>query len=91
MFEDLDYLNDINHLIGFKNEELRILPNFNEGFTKDSKRRLNKLEQRDLIEENWGVTASNFSKRGDISGTHYENHSTSEIAMMIMPLKGLGY
>jgi len=85
MFEELDYLDDINHLIGFKNEELRVIPDFNSGFTKDSK--LNKLQQRDIQEESWGVTASNFAEKGDISGTHYERHTMSEIALM-MP-KGL--
>ena len=90
--EDLDYLEDINHLIGSKNEEIRILPNYNEGFSKDARRsRLNGLQKRALIEESWGTTASNFVEKGDISNTHYEKHNKSEIAMMIMPLKGLGY
>ena len=78
---------EINHVLGFKNEEIRLFPDQDSGFEKDSRKHLNKMQQRDLIEENWGETASNFAKKSDISGTHYEKHNKAEIAMM-MP-KGL--
>ena len=88
MFDDeLDFYEDLNHLIGDKNEQINVLPEFTPGFEKNARKRFNRLEERDLIEENWGATASNFAKKGDVAGTHYEKHNKSEIAQM-MP-KGL--
>lgn len=74
------------HVLGFASEEVRSLPEFPEGLTKESRRNFSEAEKLALIEE--PGSASN-KHRLRIKGTHYEDNSSSEIAQMIMPLKGL--
>lgn len=74
------------HILGSKDESLRMLPDLSSGISKDSRRHYNELEKISLIEEDG--EASNKHKM-DIKGTHYETQSAAEIAMQIMPLKGL--
>ena len=83
----MESYDELNHLIGVKNEKIELVPSFDSGFEKDSRRRLSEREKANLIDED-GL-ASNFSEKADIAGTHYQNNSASEIAQMIMPLKGL--
>lgn len=88
MFEhDSAELSARRHVLGFASEEVRSLPEFPaEGLTKEARRNFSEAEKLALIEE--PGDASNKRKLR-IKGTHYENNSTSEIAQMIMPLKGL--
>lgn len=74
------------HVLGFASEEVRSLPEFPDGLTKEARRHFSEAEKLALIEE--PGEASNKRKLR-IKGTHYESNSTSEIAQMIMPLKGL--
>lgn len=74
------------HVLGFASEEVRSLPEFPDGLTKEARRNFSEAEKLALIEE--PGEASNKRKLR-IKGTHYETNSTSEIAQMIMPLKGL--
>ena len=85
----MESYDELNHLIGIKNEKIELVPSFDNGFEKDSRRHLSEREKLALIEEAPGVIASNFQDKADISGTHYEKNTVSEIAQMIMPLKGL--
>lgn len=77
---------DLSHIIGAKDEEISLLPDLAMGIEKDSRRHFTEREKLALIEEDG--EASNATKL-DIAGTHYENQSSADIAMMIMPLKGL--
>lgn len=74
------------HVLGFAAEEVRSLPEFPEGLTKEARRNFSEAEKLALIDE--PGDASNKRKLR-IKGTHYENNSVGEIAQMIMPLKGL--
>jgi len=85
----MDSYNELSHLIGTKNEKITLVPSFDNGFEKDSRRRMSEREKSSLIEENMGTIAHNFAGKSDITGTHYEKNTASEIAQMIMPLKGL--
>jgi len=85
----MDSYDELSHLIGTKNEKITLVPSFDNGFEKDSRRRMSEREKANLIDENIGVIASNFGSKSDITGTHYEKNTASEIAQMIMPLKGL--
>ena len=81
-------MDNLNFLLGDKNEDLRFLPVLeeSEAITKNARRNFNEREKIALIEEDGA--ASNRTKI-DVAGTHYEDSSASEIAQMIMPLKGL--
>lgn len=81
-------MSDFRHVLGNKEEILEFLPDLEEaeGIVKDARRNFNPLEKQALIEEDG--QASNRQKI-DVAGTHYEHSSASEIAQMIMPLKGL--
>lgn len=81
-------MENLNFLLGDKGEELQFLPTLDdaEGITKDSRRHFNEREKSDLIEESGKATNHN---KINVQGTHYEDSSVSEIAQMIMPLKGL--
>lgn len=81
-------MDNLNFLLGDKSETLSFLPSLNEPskMTKDARRKFNEREKIALIEEDG--QASNRSKI-DVQGTHYESSSASEIAQMILPLKGL--
>lgn len=81
-------MDNLNFLLGDKSESIKFLPDIDEPGTiiKDSRRRFNEREKIALIEEDG--QASNRSKI-DVAGTHYESSSASEIAQMILPLKGL--
>lgn len=74
------------HVLGFAAEDVKSLPEFPEGLSKEARRHFSEAEKLALIEE--PGNASNRRKLR-IKGTHYESNSTSEIAQMIMPLKGL--
>jgi hypothetical protein len=77
----------IDHIIGCKDEELRALPDLtNLSIVKDARRRFTEREKLALIEEDG--EASN-THRIDVKGTHYESQTPAEIAMSILPLKGL--
>lgn len=81
-------MDELNFLLGDKNESLRFLPELDEPqtMTKDARRHFNEREKISLIEEDG--QASNRGKI-DVAGTHYEDSSVNEIAQMILPLKGL--
>lgn len=81
-------MSEFGHVLGDKGEVLGFLPDLeeSEGIVKDARRHFNPLEKQALIEEDG--EASNRGKI-DVAGTHYEHSSASEIAQMIMPLKGL--
>lgn len=80
-------MDNLNYLLGDKNEELNFLPDLDDSkITKDARRHFNEREKVALIEEDG--QASNRVKI-DVTGTHYEDSSVSEIAQMILPLKGL--
>lgn len=81
-------MSDFQYILGFKDEEINFLPALEEaeGIKKDARKSFNPLEKQALIEEDG--SASNRSKI-DVAGTHYEHSTASEIAQMIMPLKGL--
>lgn len=81
-------MDELNFLLGNKNESLKFLPALDSEsvMTKDARRQFNEREKNMLIEE--GGRASNKNKI-NVSGTHYEDSSASEIAQMILPLKGL--
>lgn len=76
------------HVLGFASEDIRSLPEFEVegGLTKEARKNFSEREKLALIDE--PGEASN-KHRLRIKGTHYESNSTSEIAQMIMPLKGL--
>jgi hypothetical protein len=76
----------LSHLIGSKDEELRLLPDLSNGFEKDARRNFSEMEKMALIEEDGAATNT---KKLDIKGTHYENQSASEIALTILPMLGL--
>ena len=77
----------LSHLIGSKDEEVRFLPDLSKKpIDKESRRDFSEREKWALIEEEG--EAHNAAKI-DVKGTHYESQSANEIAMMIMPLKGL--
>lgn len=77
----------LSHLIGSKNESINFLPDLSvRGIEKDARRNFSELDKFALIEEDG--QASNAHKI-DVKGTHYENQSADEIAMMILPMKGL--
>jgi len=76
----------LSHLIGDKDEDVSFLPAIVNGFQKDARRHFTEREKLALIEEN-GEAAN--VHRLNIKGTHYENQTAAEIAMSIMPLKGL--
>ena len=78
---------DLSHIIGSKDEDVRFLPDLSKkSIDKESRRNFTEREKWALIEEDG--EAHNAAKI-DVAGTHYENQSANEIAMMIMPLKGL--
>lgn len=81
-------MSDFQHLLGVKNDEISFLPALeeSEGIKKDARRNFNALEKQSLIDESGSAT--NHHKI-DVAGTHYEDSTASEIAQMIMPLKGL--
>lgn len=78
----------LSHIIGSKDEAVRFLPDLSKprNIEKDARRDFSEREKYALIEEDGA--ASNAHKI-DTKGTHYETQSASEIAMMIMPMKGL--
>lgn len=78
---------NLSHIIGTKDEEVRFLPDLSpKTIEKDSRRHFTEREKWALIEEDG--QAVNATKI-DVAGTHYENQTPAEIAMTIMPLKGL--
>ena len=78
---------NLSHIIGSKDEEVRFLPDLSKkSIEKDARRHFTEREKWALIEEDG--QAVNTTKL-DIAGTHYETQSVAEIAMAIMPLKGL--
>lgn len=81
---------DLSHLIGTKDEDVHFLPDLSPtsegGIEKDARRHFTEREKNALIDEDG--EAHNAHKM-DTAGTHYENQSAADIAMMIMPLKGL--
>lgn len=81
-------MSEFDHVLGSKGEEITFLPSLDEpaGISKEARRDFNSFEKQSLIDEDG--QASNRVKI-DVKGTHYETSSTSEIAQMIMPLKGL--
>lgn len=80
-------VSDLSHLIGSKDDDVRFLPDLSATtITKDARRHFTEREKLSLIEERGA--ASNAHKI-DVKGTHYENQSPDEIAMAILPLKGL--
>lgn len=81
-------MDNLNFLLGDKGETLSFLPELDgsTSITKDARRHFNEREKIALIEEDG--QASNRIKI-DVAGTHYEDSSVSEIAQMILPLKGL--
>lgn len=80
-------LDALSHLLGTKDEEITFLPDLShEGLNKVARRHFTEREKIALIEEDGA--ASNAHKV-DVKGTHYENQSASEIAMMILPMLGL--
>jgi hypothetical protein len=81
--------NGLSHIIGSKDEDVRFLPDLSQDsaqISKESRRNFSEREKWALIEEDG--EAHNAMKI-DVKGTHYENQSADEIAMLIMPLKGL--
>ena len=52
---------------------------------KESRRDFSEREKWALIEEDG---EAHNARKIDVKGTHYENQSADEIAMLIMPLKG---
>lgn len=78
---------DLGHVLGSKDETVRFLPDLSrKTIQKDARKDYSEMEKHALIEEDG--QASNRSKV-DVKGTHYESQSAAEIAMSIMPLKGL--
>ena len=78
--------NDLSHIIGSKDEDVRFLPDLSKKpIEKDARRDYSEREKWALIEEEG--EAHNASKI-DVTGTHYEGQTPQEIAQMIMPLKG---
>lgn len=79
----------LDHLLGAKDEEIRMLPDLapkRAALSKAARRRFDEREKLALIEE--PGEASN-ADRIDVAGTHYETQSASEIAMSILPMLGL--
>lgn len=81
-------MDNLNFLLGDKNESLRFLPALDEAepIQKDARRHFTEREKGDLIDE--GGQATNRIKI-DVTGTHYEDQSVADIARQILPLKGL--
>lgn len=80
-------MSDFQYLLGVKNDKINFLPSLEEeGIQKNARREFNSLEKQSLIDESGNAT--NHHKI-DVAGTHYEDSTASEIAQMIMPLKGL--
>ena len=78
---------NLSHIIGSKDEEVHFLPDLSiSPIGKEARRDFSEREKWALIEEDG--EAHNASKI-DVKGTHYESQTADEIAMMIMPLKGL--
>ena len=78
---------DLSHLIGSKDEDVRFLPDLSKkSIEKDSRRDFSEREKLALIEEDG---EAHNAHKVDVKGTHYENQTAAEIALMILPLKGL--
>lgn len=81
----------LSHLLGAADEQLSFFPTLpspedSASISKESRRNLSEREKRALIEEDG---EARNKKKMDIKGTHYETSTASEIAMMILPMKGL--
>lgn len=79
-------IDQIGHVIGSRHDDLCLLPDLDAPAFHMARRALSELEKASLIDERG--QASNKAKL-DLQGTHYEKYDPSEIAMMILPLKGL--
>lgn len=76
----------LSHLIGSKDEDVHFLPDLsNKSIDKESRRNFSEREKWALIEEDG---EAHNAHKVDVKGTHYENQTADEIAMLIMPLKG---
>lgn len=82
----LQHKSGVAHVIGDRDTPSSFLPKFASGMSKTARKRFSPLEKQALIDE--PGTASNLEKI-DIRNTHYEKQSASEIALLILPLKGL--
>ena len=76
----------LSHIIGSKNEDIHFLPDLSNKITKETRRDFSEREKWALIEEDG---EAHNARKIDVKGTHYENQTADEIAMLIMPLKGL--
>lgn len=83
----MDEYDPLAHLIGSKDERLRFLPDLHKSaISKEARRRFNEREKLALIEEEG---AASNAHRIDVRNTHYESQSAQDIALLMMPLKGL--